>query len=319
MKKVANTQPLVSVIMPVYNAAEYLELAIGSILKQTYKNWELIIIDDASTDRSWEIIQKCKLKAKGKLIAYRLDKNRNAGGDTAANIAYTYASGDYIARMDADDISLPHRLATQVAFLERYRYITIVGSSAVVIDQHGAKMGYKVMPEKQPDISREYFRFHPMINPTVMINRALFPSQSELYEMKNSSNNDYYSFFKLLCLGHQFANIPEPLLKYRIHSHNDSLAHVKRSFRNTLATRMEMVKKYHYVPSFYGWVTTFVQAILIFLLPEKVLFSMYLHLRGIKHIAVPSWIISGKNRLAQSFANLMPQRDEASVVTVSEQ
>lgn len=311
-------QPLVSVIMPVYNAAPYLRQAIQSILDQTYQNWELIIIDDASTDGSWKIIEQYKLKARGKLFAYRLDENVNAGGDTAANIAYYYASGEYIARMDADDIAHPKRLEQQVAFLQKNPQITVVGSNAVVIDKNGKKMGKKLMPATHEAIRREYFCFHPMINPTVMINRVLIPLLPQLYELKNSSNNDYYTFFKLLCHGHRFANIQQPLLKYRIHGHNDSLANVKRSFRNTLKTRLEMVREYHYRPTLLGWLTTAAQAAIILVLPERVLFELYLYLRNIKR---PSLTISAQSawkRVKQSLVSLLPQQQPSTLVTASE-
>lgn len=304
--------------MPVYNAAKYLGAAIESILEQTYENWELIVIDDASTDTSWKIIQQYKRKANGKLLAYRLDKNVNAGGDTAANIAYYYASGEYVARMDADDIAHPKRLEIQVAFLQKNPLITVVGSNATVIDKNGKRMGKKNMPELHANIKKEYFCFHPMINPTVMINRSLIPLLPELYELKNSSNNDYYSFFKLLCHGHRFANIQRPLLKYRIHGHNDSLANVKRSFRNTLATRLEMVREYHYRPTLRGWLVTAAQAAIILVLPEKVLFEMYLYLRNIKQISFLVSIKDRLKRLKKSFTLLLQQARPSALVTVSE-
>lgn len=288
--KYSSHTPLVSVLMPVYNAANYLPAAIESILKQTYRNWELIIVDDASTDGTWQIIQRYKRQARGKIIAFQLDKNHNAGGDTAANVAFSHANGSYIARMDADDISHPNRLHDQVKYLIKNPQITVLGTNAVVIDAKGKKMGQKIMPPQHDAIAREYFKFHPIINPTVMINRSLFPRRTRLYQLKNSSNNDYYTFFKLLCQGHKFANLQKQLLRYRIHGQNDSLANVKRSFRNTLATRMDMVLKHGYRPTIKNWLITLIQLSMVLVLPEKVLFELYLHLRGIKKTQLPSFI-----------------------------
>ncbi|MEX0895446.1 MAG: glycosyltransferase family 2 protein [Patescibacteria group bacterium] len=299
------TQPFVSVIMPVYNAAAYLPLAIESILKQSYTNWELIIVDDASTDGSWQIIQHYVRTSTGKITAYQLDKNHNAGGDTAANIAYQHASGQYVARMDADDISHPKRLQHQVKFLQQNPHVTILGTNAVVIDSSGKKMGNKTMPAEHNAITQEYFRYHPIINPTVMINRSLFPNKSQLYQLKNSSNNDYYTFFRLLCDGHQFANVQEPLLSYRIHGQNDSLANVKRSFKNTLLTRIEMVKKHGYRPSLKNWLITAAQLSIILILPEKVLFELYLHLRGIKKLKAPAFTSVTASYIASVRAELL--------------
>ncbi len=114
-----NQNPLVSVIMPVYNAGNFLMEAIESILNQTYQNFEFIIVDDASTDNSWKIIQKYAKKYPKKIKAFQLKKTLNRGGDACANFALKKAKGKYIARMDADDIAHPKRLEKEVDFLEK--------------------------------------------------------------------------------------------------------------------------------------------------------------------------------------------------------
>ena len=108
-------KPLVSVLMPIYNCEHTLEAAIDSIIMQTYSNWELIVCDDCSTDKSYAILHQYKKRLKDKMIIL---KNR-----TNSRIAYTlnhclqYAQGEYIARMDGDDLSIPDRLEKQVCFL----------------------------------------------------------------------------------------------------------------------------------------------------------------------------------------------------------
>src|SRR3989344_1688263 len=96
--------PLVSVVMPVYNAEKYLDQAIKSILNQTYKRFELIIIDDASTDNSLKIAKTYKRHFRTKIQIIETGKNLNGGGDMCANLVIERARGKYIARMDADDI-----------------------------------------------------------------------------------------------------------------------------------------------------------------------------------------------------------------------
>lgn len=93
--------------MPVYNAGSFLVEAIESILNQTYKNYEFIIVDDGSTDNSWEIIERYKSKYPRLIKTYRLTKNTNADGNGAVNAVLPYAKGEYIARMDADDCAHP--------------------------------------------------------------------------------------------------------------------------------------------------------------------------------------------------------------------
>jgi len=140
MRKI-NKQPLVSVIMPVYNAGDFLRPAIKSILKQTYKNFELIIIDDASTDNSWAIIKDFKTKNPRKIITIKLKRNLNKGGDACANVGYRKAKGEFVARMDADDISDPKRLEKQVDYLLKNKDIFMVGTQAWVIDKKGEIIG----------------------------------------------------------------------------------------------------------------------------------------------------------------------------------
>src|SRR5438105_3801141 len=118
-----NKQPLVSVIMPVYNAQEYVGEAIQSIMYQTYQNFEFIIVDDASTDTSVEIIKRYQQMYPGKIQLIQMKNNLNAGGDACANVALEHAMGKYIARMDADDFAHQSRLEKQVAYLEKHKDI----------------------------------------------------------------------------------------------------------------------------------------------------------------------------------------------------
>lgn len=140
--------PLVSIIMPVYNAGLFLVEAIESIINQTYENWELIIIDDASTDNSWKIIKRFKNQYPKKIKVIRLKKNLNKGGDVCANIGFQKAKGRFIARMDSDDISHSNRLEKQVKFLLNNPDIFMLGSQAWVIDKNGEIIGEKNLPLK---------------------------------------------------------------------------------------------------------------------------------------------------------------------------
>ncbi|MCQ3944246.1 MAG: hypothetical protein DPW11_00490 [bacterium] len=274
-------EPLVSVVMPVYNAGEFVGQAIESIINQTYTNWELIIIDDASTDNTWKIVSNFAKKYTKKIRAYRLRNNRNAGGDIAGNIGFAKARGAYIARMDGDDVALPTRLATQVAFLEKNKRVDIVGSNAIVIDREGREVGQKRVPIKHSEIEREFFTFHPMIHPSVMV-RASSVNPKSFYRIEYLANNDYLTFFTYLTSGKVFANIATPLLFYRIHGHNDSLAHVRRNFINLLKIRMKAIKDMGYRPSVISILKLMVQAMLVMLLPERLTVELYYLVRGIK-------------------------------------
>lgn len=279
-----NNKPLISVVMPVYNAEKFVDQAIQSILKQTFTDFEFIIIDDASTDSSWGIIQKYQKKYPQIIRSLHLEKNVNRGGDSCANIAIKMAKGKYIARMDADDISHPERLERQISILENDKTLFLVGANAEVIDQKGNIIGDKLEPLTHNEIKKAYFTFHPLIHPTVMFRRIVkINGKSKVFQYftKYSANNDYYTFFTLLCSGKQFMNLEKKLLLYRIHGKNDTFVNVKKKFFNTLKIRIEIVKKYGYIPTFKQIVTTVIQTSLLTVLPEVVTIKLYLLAKGI--------------------------------------
>lgn len=275
-------QPKISVYMPVYNAANYLTEAIDSVLAQTYKNLELIIVDDASTDESAKIIRSYVRKYPTKIQAIYLKKNVNMGGDAAGNIAYQHATGDYLARMDADDIAVPDRIEKQVRFLETHPTYAVVGTSAWVVNKQGEVIGEKKMPTKHQDIYSEFFAFHPMIHPTVMVRRSALGDRDGLYRLEYEANNDYLTFIELISSGYRFGNLPEKLLYYRVHGNNDSLVQVKSRFANSLKIRFRAVREFGYQPSLKGMFKTVAQIILVGVLPEKLIVPVYMLVRGIK-------------------------------------
>lgn len=286
MKK--QSLPLVSVIMPVYNAGDFLPLAIDSILSQTYKNFELIIVDDASTDNSWTIIRAFQKRNPKKITSIRLKENLNAGGDTCANIGLAIAQGKYIARMDADDISNPLRLEKQVAYLESHPRTYLVGSNAYVINRDGQVIGEKTEPLTHESIKKQYFTFHPLIHPSTMF-RRMIDGKPFRYKLNYSANNDYYTFFTLLCEGKRYANLPEKLLCYRIHGNNDTFVNMKEKYLNTLKIRLVMCRKYGYRPSPKAALTAAVQTAVVFALPEQLIAQLYFITKGIKTITLPSF------------------------------
>ena len=171
IKQKTSIRPLVSVYMPVFNAALFLDEAVESVLGQTYKHLELIIVDDASTDNSWKLIQRYKRKYPNIISAIHLKHNINMGGDAAGNMAYKHAKGEYLARMDADDIARLDRIEKQVRFLEQHSSYAVVGTNAWVINKAGEVVGEKTVPTQHDKIYDEFFVFHPMIHPTIMVRR----------------------------------------------------------------------------------------------------------------------------------------------------
>lgn len=134
--------PLVSIVLPVFNGEKTLAVAIRSILSQTYKNWELIIVDDGSSDGSVFIAKRFDDKRIKVVI-----NNRNMTLPVSLNIALDHSSGKYVARMDQDDVSFPTRLEKQVAFMETNPSVDLLGTG--ILYYQGEGVSYGVLPVKQ--------------------------------------------------------------------------------------------------------------------------------------------------------------------------
>ncbi|MCA9399253.1 MAG: glycosyltransferase family 2 protein, partial [Candidatus Omnitrophica bacterium] len=130
-----NNCPKISVVMTVYNAARYVRAAIDSILIQTFTEFEFIIVDNCSSDRTVEIIESY-----GDKRIILIKNNENVGQTKALNIGLQESMGNYIARMDADDVCVPERLQLQYDFLEEHPEIAVVGSSWIYINDEGREL-----------------------------------------------------------------------------------------------------------------------------------------------------------------------------------
>lgn len=209
-----NKKLKVSVLMSVYNGEMYLKEAIESILKQTYKNFEFLIIDDASTDSSLKIIKSFKDK---RIKVFR-NKN-NLGLTKSLNIGIKLAKYKYIARMDADDISLKDRLKKQVLYLEEHPDCLLVATKVRVIDSSG-NPGLPWEADFTFSESKSIKAYLPIDNciahPSVMFRKDDFGLYNEDY--KNSQ--DYAKWLELVLKGYILEKLDEELLLYRIHKNS---------------------------------------------------------------------------------------------------
>ena len=268
------TNPLVSVIMPVYNADKYIRASIDSILTQIYSQFELIIVDDKSTDDSWSIISEYARKYPKRIQAIQAPRNLNREGDACYNLGAQVAKGVYLARMDADDIADKNRLFWQVEYLETHPDIFLVGGQAEIIDGKGNMTGRKKVPVGHKKILHDFFNIHPLIHPTIMM-RNENPGKPFYMETYHDCN-DYYTFYSLLLQGKKFANLPQPVLKYRVHGMNCTLRRLKRKLWTTLSIRWAMILKYGLRPSAKQWVQFIVQLGAAVLLPEWLFRKIYM-------------------------------------------
>ncbi|ACK67830.1 glycosyl transferase family 2 [Rippkaea orientalis PCC 8801] len=205
--------PDVSVLMTVYNSEKYIAKAITSILSQTFNNFELIIINDGSTDRSLSILQNFTQQDQ----RIRLFNQENTGPAIASNKGLIHVKGKFVARMDADDIAFPTRLAKQVAFLEQNPEYVAVGSRVLLIDPDGWSIGPFAQKTDHEDIDAEHLAGSggAICHPAVMIRTETLDKIGGYTEqMKSSIDRDL--FLRLAEVG-KLANLPETLLKYRMH------------------------------------------------------------------------------------------------------
>ena len=200
--------PRVSVVMSVYNEEHYVDLAIDSILRQTFRDFEFVIIDDGSVDNTPHILQGYH---NPRLRIYRQD---NQGQSASLNRAIQLASGTYIARMDADDIALPQRLEREVRFLDAHPDIALVGTWCMKVNTATGHERLQRLPEDDAAIRRFLVVDNPFIHSSVMIRRSVIETVG-LYD-KGLIWQDYDLWVRV-ARNHRIANIPEPLMVRRKH------------------------------------------------------------------------------------------------------
>lgn len=202
--------PIVSVVMSAYNEAKYLPQAVNSLRAQTFADWELILFDDGSTDGATERVEKLGD------IRVKVVRNRKPIGLTAnLRRGVEMASGRYIARLDADDIALPSRLATQVAFFNANSELVLLGSACHLIDDVGNYIGSQQMPKDEIEIKWASLWGNPFLHPSVMLRRDSLVKNGLNYNEAFVTAQDFDLWSRLLKHG-VCANLPEPLIYYRV-------------------------------------------------------------------------------------------------------
>lgn len=208
---------MISVIMAVYNAEKYLKECVESILNQSYTNFEFIIINDCSTDRSLEILEEYSKKDPR---IFLINNEENLGLTKNLNRGLNKAKGKYIARMDADDISELNRFEEQVKFLEENSKIDIVGTFSRDINEKGEVKGDRRNPITHKEILKVLPKVNPVAHPTVMM-RKIALEKIGGYNETFKKCQDYELWFRAASQGLKLYNIPKYLFKYRM---NDGYA-----------------------------------------------------------------------------------------------
>lgn len=222
--------PKISVLLPVYNCELYIREAVDSILNQTYTDFELLIIDDASSDRTVSLIESYN-DSRIELI----EKTLNTGYTNSLNLGLQLAKGKYIARMDGDDICLPERFAKQISFLEANSDVIVCGSWFSLI---GSDRIVKV-PESHEDIKVALLKGNCFAHPSVMIRKQSLEMFSIVYDVSKEPAEDYDLWARLVTKGKLY-NLQEVLLDYRTHSNQVTKKHSDKQKDSVMRTKRNL-------------------------------------------------------------------------------
>jgi glycosyltransferase involved in cell wall biosynthesis len=221
--------PRISVLMPVYNGGAYLETAIASILAQSFADFELVVVDDGSTDRSCEIVNALA----GADPRLRLLRKANSGISETLNLGLAEARGEWIARLDADDAMLPRRLERQLAFLEANPDVVASGSYYDLINEAGERRITRYpLPRSREELAR-YLEARELLtftHPTMTYRRDLAMALGG-YRRDLEPCEDADLFARMLASGGTILIQPEILTLYRVHAASISRHKTREMFR----------------------------------------------------------------------------------------
>ena len=217
--------PAITVILPAYNAEQFIKQAIESILTQTFSNFELIIINDGSTDNTDEVIRSFT----DSRIRY-IKNTENKGLIDTLNKGIDEAKSKYLARMDADDISLPTRLEKQVNYLNEHTDKDVVASTIIFINEKGEQTGTWPLDRKtisSNEITKALITENCLAHPSVMGKTGVF---AKFHYRKGRVNiEDYDLWLRMINSGCKIAKIAEPLLLYRVHEQSVTGKYLKKT------------------------------------------------------------------------------------------
>ncbi len=218
--------------MPVYNCELYIQEAVESILAQTYTDFELLLIDDASKDKTVEII-----KSFNDNRINLIQKPKNLGYTDSLNYGFSVAEGEYIARMDGDDFSLPTRFEKQVAYLDKHPDVVLCGANYSII---GTDIVNK-LPENNDEIQIQFIRNNSIAHPVVMLRNSVLKANGIVYDVTKEPAEDFDLWVRLLNYG-KLHNIQEVLLNYRVHQKQVSNLQSKKQRNISIDTKLNVFK-----------------------------------------------------------------------------
>lgn len=232
-------QPLVSVIIPTYNKAQYLKKAVESVLNQTYKKIEVIVIDDGSTDNTAEIVKSFN----DPRIIYFWKENK--GPAVARNTGIKKAKGKYIVFLDSDDLWLKEKLETQIDFMEKNSEIGLLGTGCYEMTDKGKVIGKKIFPTSNEILQKDLIKYNPFIQSSIMTRKEIFDKVGLWYDEKFRESEDYDLWLRIAG-NYKIANLPEALTMKRYYKEGLSPAKDKEQLYFVLKAKKAAVHRGQY-------------------------------------------------------------------------
>ena len=234
-------KPLVTVLMAVHNDLRFLPEAVESILAQTFRDFELLVVDDGSTDGCSEYLHSF-----GEVRVRVLTNPSNVGLTRSLNLGLDAARGTYVARMDADDISEPDRIRQQVSCLEERLEIGLLGTGRLLIDEAGGVISPAPATAGQANVRRKMLLGNAFAHPTVMLRREVLERHRLRYDEAYQTAQDYELWVRLLA--HTGGdNLPEPLVRYRI---RDGISRTRKADQLANHDRIALAAIRQFAPGF---------------------------------------------------------------------
>lgn len=229
----ASDLPSLSVLLPVHNGERFLADAISSVLAQSFSDFELIIVDDGSQDRSAEIAQSFAARD----ARVRVMRQRNRGLVETLNYGITLARAPLIARMDADDICLADRFLAQVPHFATKHDLAVLGGFIIIMDEQGHDIRIGRYPVARNEIRAYLDRGSPFAHPTVVLRKEAVVSVGGYRKLMRHAE-DYDLWLRLADAGFALENVPRPVLRYRQHSESVSMRHREEQVLATVVARL---------------------------------------------------------------------------------
>lgn len=262
--------------MPAYNAEKYIAEAIESILNQSFKDFEFIIVDDCSTDGTSKIIENYA-KNDQRIVSIKNEKNLHIS--YSLNRGIELARGEYIARMDADDWSYPDRLEKQFNFMEHNPDIGVSGGSMEYCDRELNIKGYRKYNITDEQIRKKLFRYSPFCHPLIILRSSIIKKYGLIYGPVLAIAEDYDLYFKIGAVS-KFGNIPDYLIKYRVVKTGTSISKARTQEMLTLYIRLKAVFEYGYSMTFVDKLYFLGQFLSMFIVPPKLKISIFNFIRN---------------------------------------